>query len=952
MSARSELQVEPSESADHPAGRVRRLRTQIDAGSLDRSERITLLEELINQLVTLSRHREALAYAEQLADLLGIDQPGPMRARLCTWLVAKRRQGRLSRWRLGLARRVMLKPRQGASFAAIRTVQFAFFWHDIRRCVGLALAQLVLASSDSELDQACAWLGYAQAYATSRNTGVTVLRGALVGMHRNADRSGLASCYPLLAIAYQMTFQAERARHYHELFLARYAGATPFYRLLAITNLQASAFARHDFNALRRHIDGCFAECFGLDDSRHHIQAYGWRSVLLAVEGQHEAAEQSLADARRAAERSDNNLDWTIFARVSAYAYIQLNRLQDATQVIESGERSNAAYGCAEFYRREFAFQRALVAYLRDGKVPATPILERAARLLVASVRYTQRTSAASHTAEATFHELGTRLSEALSTSFGFDPSQSVERAELERTLCRVFSTDYVIMGPDLESVRIRALSELGANPLFTTPDDGSELRLVCASGLLVGYCCPRTVEIREGLAVGILLRDLDIVSESLMKAAFRMLLAQFVFVRSIRISREHYAAEKRVAAIGRLTRMLAHDVRQPFSILKVAIDALAGAEDKEEFEEMASAFLSDMERSSSAVDSLVRDVLEIESRAQPQLQPRSPIDLIRDALSQVFQAYPDAKIQLSYALAHEHTALVDADKMLRVLSNIITNAVQALKGKGSLWFVTREVMRGSQRMLELCIGNDGPRIPREDVAEIFDPLYTRNKPNGTGLGLAIARKIVLEHAGELECSPDAARGVEFVLRLPAGPRDESLDQAQALPANSAELPRRAPLLRERLPRALAGSDDAELAAQIAANARKRERPIAVVVVDDEPIYRRWLLGQLQLDKHLSEFIRSRAVSTSSECLSLANLLDTDFFVVDVDLGDQQDGLALVRKLRALGSSALIAVHSNRVWPEDFREAAAAGADACLPKPMTRMHLHRLLQHVVGGSQA
>lgn len=947
MRALEQIDLTGRDGGEDSDARIRNLEATL-ARELSIAERLRALESIVGMLVTVSRHREAVERAGQLEALMGLKRPTRRTIWLCTELLRRVRSARDKPSTLRAIRRLVpiSDEHPNASFGAARAVQFAYFWHNIHDCTGLSLVQLAAAQGPMETRKARAWLGYAHAYGGNGAAGIPILRDALADMHRARDRENLCQTYPLLAIAYQMNGQVARGRHYHELFLARYAGDDPFYKLLALTNLHGVAFAQGNFLALRKYIDLCFAECFALDRSRHHLQVQGWYAVLLTVEGRHREAREALERARQSAQRIDNNLDYVIFARLGALTCLLMGEYAEAEVFVREGKRRNRAYGNARFYARELSDLSSLAAHLAGTGAASKRLLAQKADLFAACVAYTRARSLSfsERSAETTLHDLGGRLNDALSGSFGFDMELGADRDALERSLKSLFSTDYVVMARDLASLRQRAEQDLGSYVLSIAPEGTKELRLVCpGGGLFVGYECPHTVEMDDGLAVGVRLSDLDVVSESLIKAHLRMVLAHYVAVRSIRVSREKYATEKRTAALGRLTRMFAHDVRQPFAVLKVAITALSHTETPAEFRELASEFLLDMERSVSTVDDLVQDVLEIDSYAEPKCDAEAPSSLIEAALNQVFQANLEARVALEYDLAHTRTAFIDGLKMLRVFCNIVTNAVQAMEGRGTIWFRSRDLTRNGKHYVQFCIGNDGPRIRRTDVALIFDPLYTADKPGGTGLGLAIAHKIVGAHGGRIECEADAPRGVEFWFEVPAGP-PESRSEKHELPRDSQQFTRRIQALRQRRQDEPENQSSAELLQQVFRSARALGRRISIFIVDDEPVYRRWLLDLVERVEGLAEVAVAAAVGSTEQCMNHEGWPDADLFIVDVDLKEREDGLTLVRRLRECKSRALVAVHSNHVLPEDFRSAAAAGADACLPKPMSKAHLLRLVQ--------
>ena len=101
-----------------------------------------------------------------------------------------------------------------------------------------------------------------------------------------------------------------------------------------------------------------------------------------------------------------------------------------------------------------------------------------------------------------------------------------------------------------------------------------------------------------------------------------------------------------------------------------------------------------------------------------------------------------------------------------RVLVNLCDNAARAVAGDGGRVTITARAPEGESRCV-LEVADDGPGIPAQLRERIFEPYVTTARPGeGMGLGLAIARKILLEHGGDLELVPSAA-GSAFLLALP-----------------------------------------------------------------------------------------------------------------------------------------------------------------------------------------
>ncbi|MGA2726691.1 MAG: ATP-binding protein [Terracidiphilus sp.] len=127
-------------------------------------------------------------------------------------------------------------------------------------------------------------------------------------------------------------------------------------------------------------------------------------------------------------------------------------------------------------------------------------------------------------------------------------------------------------------------------------------------------------------------------------------------------------------------------------------------------------------------------------------------------------------RIHIDIRLANDVTMDVHPGEMLQVISNLISNAVDALPIEGSLYLRGRRSCRG----VSLLVADAGPGIPDSIVQRIFDPFFTTKQDKGTGLGLAISKAIVEKHKGLIRTrsSTRAGRtGTAFRISLPLPPQ-------------------------------------------------------------------------------------------------------------------------------------------------------------------------------------
>ncbi|HHH28026.1 MAG TPA: two-component sensor histidine kinase, partial [Polyangiaceae bacterium] len=107
----------------------------------------------------------------------------------------------------------------------------------------------------------------------------------------------------------------------------------------------------------------------------------------------------------------------------------------------------------------------------------------------------------------------------------------------------------------------------------------------------------------------------------------------------------------------------------------------------------------------------------------------------------------------------------LDRTMFYRVLSNLVTNGLQAARGSGTAARVRIEARAHGDGWL-VVIEDDGPGIDDDLLPNVFDP-YVTTKEDGTGLGLTIVKKIVIDHGGQIDARRGEGGGASFRIRLP-----------------------------------------------------------------------------------------------------------------------------------------------------------------------------------------
>ncbi len=196
----------------------------------------------------------------------------------------------------------------------------------------------------------------------------------------------------------------------------------------------------------------------------------------------------------------------------------------------------------------------------------------------------------------------------------------------------------------------------------------------------------------------------------------------------------------ERLAAIGELSSRLAHDLKNPLSILKMFTELLR-LKSKDNSD---AAFLRKLEAANSAIYRMthqIDNVLDYVRNAPLQRETTTIHDVIKLALTKV----PDMS-NVSLTIEQQNLEInCDKTKMATAFANMIINSIQAMQSQGTM--AIRFSQNNDGTAIEFV--DSGPGIPQEVLPKIFEPLFT-TKQQGTGLGLATCKNIIGEHGGKI----------------------------------------------------------------------------------------------------------------------------------------------------------------------------------------------------------
>jgi len=224
-------------------------------------------------------------------------------------------------------------------------------------------------------------------------------------------------------------------------------------------------------------------------------------------------------------------------------------------------------------------------------------------------------------------------------------------------------------------------------------------------------------------------------------------------------------AQSEKLAALGRFTANVAHEIRNPLT----AIGGFARRLDKNipegtKEKEYAGLIISEVTR----LEGILKNVLAFSRDITPQMEKHSLHEMVENILKINEEVCREKSIAIHTSYNDMTPIFVDETHVHEAVENIVLNAIDSMPAGGSLDITTgKKVIEGIPFMY-VEIKDTGMGIPHDKLNMIFEPFYsTKITQKGTGLGLSISKKFVEEHGGFVEVESVEGAGTTFTLYFP-----------------------------------------------------------------------------------------------------------------------------------------------------------------------------------------
>ena len=248
---------------------------------------------------------------------------------------------------------------------------------------------------------------------------------------------------------------------------------------------------------------------------------------------------------------------------------------------------------------------------------------------------------------------------------------------------------------------------------------------------------------------------------------------------KRLRSQRQIIARSQQLAQMGRLTADLAHEIRNPMTLIGGFARVLVQKLPKQgELHEKAQIIADEVSR----LEQLLNDALKMTRDETPRYEPENINFLIMETLNLISSECEKKSIRIVRNLKDDlPLMLVDRQKLKEVLINLLQNAIQSMPDGGTITVLSVR----QDGNLQLSISDTGVGIRESEKEFIFNPFYT-SSPGGTGLGLSLANRIVEAMSGSISMESKVGQGSTFRLTLPIRRKAETKKQKPTPLANLA----------------------------------------------------------------------------------------------------------------------------------------------------------------------
>lgn len=222
-----------------------------------------------------------------------------------------------------------------------------------------------------------------------------------------------------------------------------------------------------------------------------------------------------------------------------------------------------------------------------------------------------------------------------------------------------------------------------------------------------------------------------------------------------------------KMASIGRLAATVAHEINNPLAIINEKAGLLkdiAAAGEEYPYKEKILSSVDSIIKSVGRCSAVTHRLLGFTRRLERQIETIDLADLLQEVIGFLGKEVSHRNVELKTEYDTRGRSISsDRGKLQQIFLNIINNSIAALPQGGTITLGIRSL---DARRVQVTIADDGPGIPKANLANVFEPFYSTKGEFGTGLGLSITYDLVTKLGGEISVDSDVGEGTCFTVTL------------------------------------------------------------------------------------------------------------------------------------------------------------------------------------------
>lgn len=235
--------------------------------------------------------------------------------------------------------------------------------------------------------------------------------------------------------------------------------------------------------------------------------------------------------------------------------------------------------------------------------------------------------------------------------------------------------------------------------------------------------------------------------------------------INELELSRIKILQTEKVTTWQEIAQRLAHEIRNPLTPIKLSAQRVLRKKDADNIHQILEKSMGVIIDEVQALDAMLQQFRNF--ARLPKVEPQ--VILLSELIDESVQIYADTFPAINFAkipMEEEHYVRVDRSQMKQVFSNLYKNAIDAMKGAGTINIRVDLIHKGDMSYSRIQIQDEGQGIAQEDIPKVFHPYYT-TKEGGTGLGLSIIERIVFDHKGRIWLESKVGSGTTFYIDIP-----------------------------------------------------------------------------------------------------------------------------------------------------------------------------------------